>query len=54
VRLPSPRFPSVKRSRKNKLAIFGVQAPGGQGAQVNEDQAYFELSQRRPPACMGV
>jgi hypothetical protein len=47
-------FPNPKGSRKNKLAILGVQAPGGQYAKANEYQAYFQLSQRRPAGCMGA
>ena len=41
-------------SRKNKFAILSVEAPGWQGAKVQEYQAYSELSQRSQPECIGA
>jgi hypothetical protein len=34
--------------------ILSVEAPAGQGAKVQEYQAYSELSQRRPAGCIGA
>ena len=41
-------------SRENKFAILSVEAPGWQGAKVQEYQAYSELSQRSQPECIGA
>ena len=45
---------SAKGSLKNKLAILSVEAPGWQGAKVQEYQAYSELSQRSQAGCIGT
>jgi hypothetical protein len=37
---------AVKGSRRNKFTILDVEAPGRQGAEAQEYQAYFELPQR--------
>jgi hypothetical protein len=34
--------------------ILSVEAPAGQGAKVQEYQAYSELSQRRQAGCVGA
>ncbi len=44
----------IKGSHKNKLAILSVEAPGWQGAKVQEYQAYSELSQRSQAGCIGA
>jgi len=44
---------SVRVRAKISSQIFGVAAPGWQGAKVQEYQAYSELSQRSRAGCIG-
>jgi len=41
-------------SRKNKLTILGIEAPGWQGAKVQEYHVYSELSQRSQTGWIGA
>ena len=43
-----------KGSLNNKFAILSVEALGWQGANAQEYQAYFELSQRSQVGCIGA
>jgi hypothetical protein len=47
-------FGCAKGSRRNKVTILEVEAPGGQDAEAQEYQAYSELPQRSPTGWIDI